>query len=296
MKRKRGEEDNEGVKVSRRKEVDIEDLPSEILMLILYFCGEFAFVGKYVCREWYGVYTEFKDMIMPQRHKKEKVGMFPVELFKWFAETYPQNRWNTALMFYKGAAYCGNKTLFDHLSEIIKHSCVPIVLNCVKLACGHAALGGQSELLDSLTDVIDDPERSNILSNSRHVCSSNHLEVNFFLQWHNSCVRLACKNAARGGHLNVLQWLKLHYNCIPYKKVALLAAENGHLNVVKWVWTWNYLKEIKVLSPSLGNLLAHTATTNNHLEIVEWIRKERIGTCICFEVNEALPQKKIPSL
>ncbi len=71
-----------------------------------------------------------------------------------------------------------------------------------------------------------------------------------------------CEAAAKGGHLEVLQWLRAN-GCLWNKYTCWEAAKCGHLEVLQWahangcLWDWD---------------TCANATGGGHLEVLQWLR------------------------
>jgi hypothetical protein len=77
------------------------------------------------------------------------------------------------------------------------------------------------------------------------------------------CLNGACCLAARGGHLEVLQWL--HYTGCPWdRRTCRAAAEGGHLEALKWLRNTG--------CPWDSGDCAAAAAGGGHLEMLKWLR------------------------
>jgi hypothetical protein len=263
--------DDDGDLVSKMSKCDnctAQDIPQEVLVLILYFCGEFAFVGKYVCREWYDVYTTFKDLIMPQKYRKERVGVFPVSFFKWFEKAH--DMCCSSVDFYKYAAYCANTELFIHLQKVVNELCDRVEqLLHMRDAYGMAALGGQLDFMKTIKSSRNMSEEQDVINRFfTHQMMSGIVPAHFN-KWESHCDDHVCKNAATGGHVNVLEWLRSENTRITASEICYAAAIKGHLNVIKW---------LESLTTNSGmfirEIAAPVAARNGRLNIIEWFYSE----------------------
>src|SRR5579872_4304535 len=73
---------------------------------------------------------------------------------------------------------------------------------------------------------------------------------------------LVCAGAAEGGHLDVLMWARLH-DCPWNSKTYAGAARNAHINVLEWVKLHG--------CPCDPNVCAQAAR-NGHLDVLKWAR------------------------
>ncbi len=97
-----------------------------------------------------------------------------------------------------------------------------------------------------------------------HAARGGHLEV---LQWarENGCPwnERTCANAASGGHLHVLQWAR--NNGCPWDVwTCIIAAQNGHLHVLQWArengCPWDILTFVN-------------AAFEGHRHVLQWARR-----------------------
>ena len=73
---------------------------------------------------------------------------------------------------------------------------------------------------------------------------------------------LACTEAAKNGHLEVLIWLRDN-NCPWNEYACTFAAASGHLEVLIWLHTNN--------CPLNKSECVKYATQNNHQHITDWL-------------------------
>jgi hypothetical protein len=268
MKRKYEEENTTAPKTLKIAETTIQDIPSEVLIPIFTFCGEFAFICKHVCSDWYSVYTTFKDLIMPRKYDKERAGEFTLNVFNWFANMYPRN--DLYESFYKYAAYCANYELFEFMGN---NRCFFNLLDAMKNAYDYAALGGQLKFMDSMT------ETKTLLKNKKAFSESYFKEFKVkprfaFNNWRYEVVFSAYCNAAKNGHVKVLKWIKKEFTINPSICPAEIAAKKGHLNALKWI-SKVCLKTLHAKEKDdFYRKTANAAAKGGNLDIIKWINSE----------------------
>lgn len=83
-----------------------------------------------------------------------------------------------------------------------------------------------------------------------------------------------CAQAARGGHLETLKWLRAH-GCPWNIFTCLNAAEKGHLHILKW------LREQAFPWPPEAS---YYAGSNGHLDVLKWMREQDCPWDIYFGI------------
>jgi len=79
--------------------------------------------------------------------------------------------------------------------------------------------------------------------------------------------------AARGGHLDVLRWLRAKKGQYIYSQtyyICKTAAEQGHLHVLEWLWT----NRPPVCQPYWDARTFLAAAEGGHLNILQWLRAQ----------------------
>ena len=77
---------------------------------------------------------------------------------------------------------------------------------------------------------------------------------------------MTCGQAARGGHLTVLQWARAN-GCEWDAQVCAQAAGGGHLTVLQWALANGYECDARMCT--------HAARGGGHLTVVQWLRATR---------------------
>ena len=84
---------------------------------------------------------------------------------------------------------------------------------------------------------------------------------------HNFVVGDVSSNAAKNGHLDMLEFLD-SLECLDYIRACQFSASNGKLECLKWL-----LQKKHLLTDELGKQLTKKAYTNNHLECFNLLRE-----------------------
>jgi len=97
-----------------------------------------------------------------------------------------------------------------------------------------------------------------------HAAKGGHLNI---LQWAraNGCPwwdEWTSHNAAKGGHLNILQWARAN-GCLWNENTSAFAAEYGHLNILQW---------LRSNGCPWDELTCYHAAKGGHLNILQWAR------------------------
>jgi len=115
---------------------------------------------------------------------------------------------------------------------------------------------------------------------------NGHLHI---LQWMRTCTppwpwnATTCANAARGGHGDVLLWLRTQ-GCPWNERVCAAAAAGGHLDILRWLQQQNCPWDEAVCT---------AAARNGHLEVLQWAREHGVpwdqDACVEAVVGGHLP-------
>lgn len=89
-----------------------------------------------------------------------------------------------------------------------------------------------------------------------------------------SDIQIMIDNAARGGHLPIIQYLAK--GKIYATDTANYAAENGHLDILEWLGDNNVLP---------NNYGADLACKSGHLHIIQWLKKRGVTPTVCGANN-----------
>ena len=234
--------------------VTIDDIPVELLSVILFLCEPFSFVAQFVSKYWKEVYE--KHVILWRGKKDIPRINYSVEV------TLPFLKW--AYSVQEILTYCsmnrailyGNLEMVQWLKE---NGCTWDIWTCA-----WAARGGHLEVLKW--------SRENGAPWDEETCAEaargGHLEV---LKWlrENGCPwdEYTCAWAAGGGQLEVLKWLR--ENGAPWSiYTCRWAAKGGHLEVLKW------LKENEC---PWSIYTCHWAAKGGQLEVLKWLRENGVN-------------------
>ncbi len=81
--------------------------------------------------------------------------------------------------------------------------------------------------------------------------------------------KLFTNEAARGGHLKVLQWARNQYFPCNTREICCLAARGGHLEVLQWATSLGF-----PCNALLTVLTCAHAAGGGHLEVLQWLRSQ----------------------
>jgi hypothetical protein len=132
----------------------------------------------------------------------------------------------------------------------------------------------------------------NIAALNGHLNLMKHMKKNYNYKWS----EFTCPEAAKGGHLEVLKWLK-EGGCSLEKETCEMAAAGGHLEILKWSrengCPWS--KETCSFAAERGNFeilkwarengcpwdsnTTYAAVVSGHLEILKWAIE---NGCECY--------------
>ena len=205
------------------------------------------------------------------------------------------------------AAHCGHLSLLQELLKPVKfldpyitwdagesfsqQSRLLLLLSASDFFLLFTARGGQLEIVQWLIVDFGLGLDSNTFAAA---CEGGNLAIPFFLRVACFCPwdASACEGAAKGGHLDILKWLRRE-GCPWDARACAGAASGGHLDVLKWLRSegcpWGESACANAASGghnefsmwlSMGGSTPYkfggcsNATGGGHLEILKWLRSE----------------------
>lgn len=227
-------------KKQRMEPVGVDAIPPEIFVLILFFCKQYAFVVKFVCRQWRLIYNAYSEVLYPQDYDRSRVGTFPPSFFNWL--------WEMAC----------SKTPFQGSADVI--------FRRLTRTTHHAATWGNIALAKHILPPKGNPMYMCQSCLDEHYAAAGNSGQLEFIKWlkaRQGNASQAILPAARNGHVEVLEWILKEVEDSWDRQIAIQAAIHGQLEVCQWVY-----KRDKFIF--CNHELEHAAK-GGHLAVVRWI-------------------------